>query len=99
MIVSCLVDDQSSIRPDSSKAAMKDWVREYRAYALVMEQAERMHDFQAAQRRHAEAARQLQRAHMDFACLQQTQEAAIEQSGSIRPSAQQNRPAIRTSAP
>ncbi len=49
MIVSCIVDDKTSIRLESSKTTMKDWVREYRAYAVVMEQAGRMQNFQAAQ--------------------------------------------------
>lgn len=80
MIVSCIVDDKTSIRLESSKTTMKDWVREYRAYAVVMEQAGRMQDFQAAQMRHEEAARQLQLVHTDFARLQQVQETAIEQA-------------------
>ncbi len=82
MIVSCIVDDKTSIRLESSKTTMKDWVREYRAYAVVMEQAGRMRDFQAAQMRHEDAARQLQLVHTDFARLQQVQEAAIEQAKS-----------------
>jgi len=82
MIVSCIVDDKTSIRLESSKTTMKDWVREYRAYAVVMEQAGRMQDFQAAQMRHEAAARQLQLVHTDFARLQQVQETAIEQAKS-----------------
>lgn len=80
MIVSCIVDDKTSIRLESSKTTMKDWVREYRAYAVVMEQAGRMQDFQAAQMRHEAAARQLQLVHTDFARLQQVQETEIEQA-------------------
>ncbi len=82
MIVSCIVDDKTSIRLESSKTTMKDWVREYRAYAVVMEQAGRMRDFQASQMRHEEATRQLQLVHTDFARLQQVQETAIEQAKS-----------------
>lgn len=82
MIVSCIVDDKTSIRLESSKTTMKDWVREYRAYAVVMEQAGCMQDFQAAQMRHEAAARQLQLIHTDFARLQQMQETAIEQAKS-----------------
>lgn len=82
MIVSCIVDDKTSIRLESSKTTMKDWVREYRAYAVVMEQSGRMRDFQSAQMRHEAAARQLQLVHTDFARLQQVQETAIEQAKS-----------------
>lgn len=80
MIVSCIVDDKTSIRLESSKSTMKDWVREYRAYAAVMEQAGRMRDFQESQMRHEEAARRLQAVHTDFARLQQVHEVAIEQA-------------------
>jgi hypothetical protein len=82
MIVSCIVDDRNSIRLESSKTTMRDWVREYRAYIMVMKQAGRMRDFQASQMRHVEASRQLQRIHTDFACLQQVQEMAIEHAKS-----------------
>jgi hypothetical protein len=81
MIVSCIVDD-TSIRLSSSKSTVKDWVREYRAYMAVMDQAGRMRDFQVSQMRHEEAARRLQIVHTDMARLQQTHENAIEQARS-----------------
>lgn len=80
MIVSCIVDDKTSIRLESSKTTMKDWVREYRAYTSVMEQAGRMRDFQESQMRHEEGARRLQAVHTDFAGLQQVYEIEIEQA-------------------
>lgn len=79
MIVSCIVDDKTSIRLESSKSTMKDWVREYRAYVTVMDQAGRMRDFQESQMLHEEAARRLQAVHTDFARLQQFHETAIKQ--------------------
>jgi hypothetical protein len=77
MIVSCIVDDKASIRLESSKAAMQDWVREYHAYVAVMDQAGRMRDFQESHLRHEVAARQLQALHSDFARLQQAHETTI----------------------
>lgn len=80
MIVSCIVDDKASIRLESSKAAMQDWVREYHAYVAVMDQTRRMQDFLDASLRHEEAAQQLQLLHTDFARLQQAHESAIAQA-------------------
>jgi len=79
IIVSCIADDKTSIRLESSKTVMKDWVREYRAYTTVMEQSGRLQDFRSAHMRHKAATQQLHIVHADFAHLQQTQEAKIEQ--------------------
>ncbi len=82
IVVSCIVDDKNNIRLETSTSVMKGWVRDYRAYVVVMGQAGRMRDFQAAQMHHEEAARELHLVHTDFARLQQAQESAIEQKKS-----------------
>ncbi len=80
MIVSCIVDDNTSIRLESSKTTMKDWVREYRAYQAVMQFAQPLQEFQELQLRHAEAGLQLREVHTGLSWWQQRHEGAIERA-------------------
>ena len=78
MIVSCIVDDKTSVKLETSNATMKDWVREYRAYAHVMEQSSRMQAFHESITRHKEAERQLRLVHADFLHLKEKRQEEIE---------------------
>lgn len=83
MIVSCIVDDKNTIKLESSKTAMEDWVKEYRAYTSVMAHAGRMKDFREAYLRHELASKQLVGVHTDFMLLKHAHERSIAQTETL----------------
>lgn len=78
IIASCIDDAGQSVRLESSKTAMEEWGKEYRAYQGVMAHAGRMEALNACHLRHQTAASQLWGVHRDFLLLRQQHQSTIQ---------------------
>lgn len=80
VIVSCIMEDNQSIRLVSNKSEMESWLKEYRAYQAVMSHASRMKVLGESALRHEEASRQLRGVHTEFLLLLRQQEFGIHEA-------------------